>query len=101
MLGVGGRLLTKYEVFLEQGEIKKSLRLKSQARSVMSVISALGKPRKEDHKFEASLRYTVRPEVKSIKAETFLELDSKNGGTVPGTQQVPPAVSIRAGSKAV
>lgn len=38
MLGVGGRLLTKYEVFLGQGEIKKSLRLKSQARSVMSVI---------------------------------------------------------------
>lgn len=67
----------------------------------MSVISALGKPRQEDHKFEVSLRYTIRPDVKNIKAETFLELDSGNGGAIPGTQQVPPAVSIRTGSKAV
>lgn len=58
------------------------------------MISALGKPRQEDHKSEASLSYTVRPNLKSIKAETFLELVSRDGGATPRTWQAPPAVSM-------
>lgn len=48
----------------------------------MSVISTLGRPRQEDHKFEANLRYTLRLNLKSMKVETFLELDSGDVSTM-------------------
>lgn len=51
----------------------------------MLIISTLGKPRQEDHKFEANLRKTLRPNLKSIKAETFLGRDRGDGRTMLGT----------------
>lgn len=42
----------------------------------MSVISVLERLYQGHHKFEANLSHTVRPNLQSVKAETFLELDS-------------------------